>query len=231
MIELNLLTEEYVDNKLEILDICKKYDHSYKSIWQKIKRAGILKEKNNRSLNLTGVKFGELTAKRKLYKTKKGSWVWECSCECGKSCKIAASSFKYRKSCGCLHKLYGKNNPVWKGYEGISKASWGKIIDSAVLRNCGFDITIEYAWDLFIFQNKTCALSGLPISFPQTYLDKKDSTASLDRIDSQKGYIVGNVQWVHKIINKMKTNLEQDVFIDFCLKVAKNNISYMSCKP
>lgn len=220
MIELNLLTEEYIDNKLEILDICQKYDHSYKSVWQKLKRSGILRE-NNRFIDLTGVKFGELTVVRKLYKTKRGSWIWECRCECGKIRKIISSSLKHRKSCGCLHKLYGKNNPVWKGHEEISKASWGRIIDSAALRNCGFEITIEYAWDLYLFQNKTCALSGLPISFPKTHLERKYSTASLDRIDSQKGYIVGNVQWVHKVINKMKTNLKQDVFVDFCLMVAK----------
>ena len=45
-------------------------------------------------------------------------------------------------------------------------------------------------------------------------------TASLDRIDSSKGYVKGNVQWVHKDINKMKTDFEQSIFIKLCKSVA-----------
>ena len=46
-------------------------------------------------------------------------------------------------------------------------------------------------------------------------------TASLDRIDSSKGYIKGNVQWVHKEFNKMKLDLLDKEFIDICKLVHK----------
>ena len=45
---------------------------------------------------------------------------------------------------------------------------------------------------------------------------KNEQTASLDRIDNSKGYIVGNVQWVHKQVNFMKGTMEQKEFIKFC---------------
>jgi hypothetical protein len=48
-------------------------------------------------------------------------------------------------------------------------------------------------------------------------------TASLDRIDSSKGYVEGNVQWVHKRINIMKNDLSDSEFIEWCRVVSKNN--------
>jgi hypothetical protein len=44
----------------------------------------------------------------------------------------------------------------------------------------------------------------------------KGGTASLDRIDSKLGYIPGNIQWVHKTINRMKVNLPEEDFVYFC---------------
>lgn len=52
--------------------------------------------------------------------------------------------------------------------------------------------------------------------------DKLDSTASLDRIDSSKDYTIGNVQWIHKSINLMKNVIPQDIFVEWCVKIANN---------
>ena len=41
-------------------------------------------------------------------------------------------------------------------------------------------------------------------------------TASIDRIDSSKGYERGNVQFVHKDINAMKWNLSLAKFMEYC---------------
>ena len=48
-------------------------------------------------------------------------------------------------------------------------------------------------------------------------------TASVDRIDSTKGYLKGNVQWVHKSINQMKSNRTDEEFIALCKAVALYN--------
>ena len=81
------------------------------------------------------------------------------------------------------------------------------------------EITMEQAWSLFKEQDGKCALSGVSIQFPKNR-DQYGGTASLDRIDSKKGYILGNVQWVHKDINSMKNVFEQSYFIELCQKVA-----------
>jgi hypothetical protein len=49
--------------------------------------------------------------------------------------------------------------------------------------------------------------------------------ASLDRIDSKKGYVEGNVHWVHKDVNMMKRNFTEEYFINLCETVYKNFIS------
>lgn len=50
----------------------------------------------------------------------------------------------------------------------------------------------------------------------------EQGTASLDRIDSSGDYAEGNVQFVHKTINKMKWDLTDMEFRNFCVLVAKN---------
>jgi nicotinic acid mononucleotide adenylyltransferase len=94
----------------------------------------------------------------------------------------------------------------------------------AASRKIEFNITIEYLWELFLQQNKKCALSGMALSFADTRKNKnKKKTVSVDRIDSSKGYINGNVQWVHKTINIMKNSLSDEEFIEFCRKVSEKN--------
>jgi hypothetical protein len=46
-------------------------------------------------------------------------------------------------------------------------------------------------------------------------------TASLDRIDSNKGYTKDNVVWVHKNVNAFKNCLSHKDFIKICHLVSK----------
>ena len=82
-----------------------------------------------------------------------------------------------------------------------------------------FDLDAEFLWKLYEEQNRKCALSGVPISFSKVNRQRAQATISLDRIDSNKGYTRGNVQWVHKNVNLMKMYLKQDIFIEFCRKI------------
>lgn len=61
--------------------------------------------------------------------------------------------------------------------------------------------------------------TGELLIFPKIWAKRIEASASLDRIDSSKGYEQGNVQWVHKDINNMKQSFSQDKFIDWCKKV------------
>jgi hypothetical protein len=53
--------------------------------------------------------------------------------------------------------------------------------------------------------------------------EERLTTASLDRIDSSKGYVIDNVQWLHRDINMMKQRFSQEYFINICKHIAENN--------
>ena len=111
----------------------------------------------------------------------------------------------------------------------LSQGFYSRIKNCAVYRNHDFKVSKKYLWDIFVFQDKKCALSGIDIHMDplhrsktptkSTYTDYRRTTASLDRIDSSKGYLKGNVQWVHKLVNVMKSNMCDDDFIYLCRKV------------
>lgn len=115
----------------------------------------------------------------------------------------------------------------WKGYKDISGDYWTRLQRAA--KNKGpSDLTIEFIWELFEQQEGRCKLSGLPIVLDTSLgsLNKngyQKGTASLDRIDSSKGYTKGNVQWLHKEINQMKSCRTDKEFIYFCKAVALNS--------
>lgn len=174
---------------------------------------------NKYRVDLTGKKFGKLTCLERYGKVGRHI-TWECLCDCGNKC------FPYQthilrgntKSCGCLTKINGCLHKDWKGYGEISGNIWDGIKRKRRhAEDRDFSITIKYAWDLFENQQRRCALSGIFLQF-----DPGKKTASLDRIDSSKGYIEGNVQWVHKDINRMKNIYSQEYFIEMCSKVYNN---------
>ena len=86
-----------------------------------------------------------------------------------------------------------------------------------ISRGYQWELTIEDVWELYQKQEGVCSLSGLPIGWSEKGLT---ATASIDRIDSSEGYILENVQLVHKDINFMKQQFDQDYFINLCRAVA-----------
>jgi hypothetical protein len=78
--------------------------------------------------------------------------------------------------------------------------------------------------NLFLQQNKICPYTGEQLSFGSAKFSK-DRTASLDRIDSSKGYISGNAQWVKKEVNFMKQNYSEDKFLGLVEKIFRYRIS------
>lgn len=119
---------------------------------------------------------------------------------------------------------YINHNANWKGFGDISLTFWNSIVSGAKSRKLDFEINIEDGWNLFIKQNGLCGLSGQRLSFGTKFgKDSANQSASLDRIDSSKGYTLDNIQWVHKDINKMKQSFNNDYFKELCRLIAINN--------
>ena len=109
--------------------------------------------------------------------------------------------------------------PCFKGHKELGGKKWERIKRDAKKRGLVFDLDIKDTYDLFLSQKRKCALSGTPIYFSTIV---KENTASLDRKNSLKGYVDGNVQWVHKDVNIMKRDLTDKRFVDVCKMVVKH---------
>jgi len=166
-----------------------------------------------RMKNLKGQKFGHLKVDK--YSKQIGTdHYWSCTCECG-----VVKDIRHRtlvggqQSCGCRKSIKGNAHYAWRGYGEISLNYWNIVKRGASERGISFNLTIEDAWDLFLKQERKCALTGIPIVFNKTFNGQTSKTASLDRIDSTKGYDISNVQWIHKKINFFKGNMNNLLFI------------------
>ena len=149
-------------------------------------------------------------------------WV-TCKCKCGtikdfRWCNVKSGN---TKSCGCRNHRIGKDSPFFTGCGDVGSFYFNRIKRNAIQRRIEFSITIEYADELFQKQKHKCALSGIDLRILNRRGNRNECTASLDRIDNSRGYVEGNLQWVHKDINKMKTDMDQDTFLDLCRKVAE----------
>jgi hypothetical protein len=190
---------------------------------------------SHNALDLTGQRFGHLIVidrasvdlPQKARNQQVRGRYWNCICDCGNK-RIVVTGYLRRKkirSCGCMDFI--REETVGK----INGEIWGHITRHSSLnanargcrRDLPFTITKEYVWELFIQQVGKCALSGLDICFGNAH-KKQETTASLDRIDNTKGYIKGNVQWVHKDINRMKNVFAQDYFIGICKLIAERKL-------
>ena len=147
---------------------------------------------------------------------------WLCRCKCGIVKAVNGSSLRGGQSRSCW-KCSSQPRPYGKG---IPAPFWNRIKKNASKRSIRVHITTNYAYSIFLKQRGKCALSGLKIAFPKhgTELLKGISTASLDRIDSKKGYVRGNLQWVHKDVNLMKNVLNSSRFVELCVLVAKKSL-------
>jgi len=141
-------------------------------------------------------------------------WV-ECMCfVCGKTFEAKFHNV-YKgnyKSCGCIQHGYNINSPKWKGHGEISESLFYSIKKGAENRGLPFRISKKYIWEIFLKQDRKCALSGEHIEFSKSRCGER--SASLDRKDSSKGYIPGNLQWVHRDINYMKQSMTNEEFLN-----------------
>ena len=164
---------------------------------------------------IIGTKIGRLTILENVYLGGNGGSMVRVQCDCGKiylaSKKgVLTSKVTQCKECYC-------NSPKINNRRGVGELSgryWGSVLCNARSRKIEVEITKEDAYDLFLKQNKRCALSGVEIWFDN--YKERERTASLDRKDPCKSYILDNIQWVHKEINLMKQCLTNKELIIWC---------------
>lgn len=181
--------------------------------------------------NNIGKRFGNLVIVSQEQSSKDGMSRWLCQCDCGNKHITRLRNLKNGdcKSCGCLKLTrYGE----------ISGSFFWAIRNNAKTRDIPFEITIEEAWKQFENQKGKCAISGVEISLCKDHRQYKFQTASLDRIDSNGHYTLGNIQWIHKELNVMKMAMPEEKFLNWVKKIYEfkssdqfNSLEESNCQP
>lgn len=141
---------------------------------------------------------------------------------CGKEIKYKKSHFEKTKNHTCSRtctgefrkKLYkGDGNPKSLKLTKYEMYFWSRV-KTCQLRaknkdmNC--DIDYKYLQKLFEEQSGKCYYSNIDMRIDGK---KGFDTASVDRVDSNKGYVKGNVVWCINAVNTMKSNYDMDTVI------------------
>lgn len=168
-----------------------------------------------------GSRFTKLVVVSELPISRGTSRRFLCQCDCGNKKEVFLNHLKRNniRSCGCIHPKKEKHYK-WTGIEDMPGSVHAKIVSNARGKGRGavdIDINMQDIFDLYVKQDRKCALTRLPIEFKVPY------TASLDRIDSNKGYLKGNIQWVHKDVNRMKNVFSQERFIEICNLISETH--------
>lgn len=151
-------------------------------------------------------------------------WKVQC-CKCNATTRWIESSELIDRNGSfmcykCAQKERGERNRIQNGgtkYLSINRYHrWER---SAKKRNYIFSVSIQYLTELYLLQNKKCAITG-------EFLPNLEK-ASLDRIDSTQGYIEGNVQWVTVQANLSKHIMNMDELYNFC----KNVLNHANQQP
>lgn len=87
---------------------------------------------------------------------------------------------------------------------------------SITAKKRGFSLTLDHLFDLWDQQGGKCALTGVSLGLIGTGWQ----AASIDRIDSEKGYHADNVQWTCWRANAAKSNMPNGDFVAMCRAVA-----------
>ena len=192
--------KQYLEN-IESSVICENFQISRSTLGRVIKRNNIPKRKIVRPKMepkykyVEGKIFNHLkvleVTDNALYKDNTYCAICECLL-CGrKDYKIRPYDVinGISKSCGCNKSIYAKTGSDcynYTGFKNISGQRWASIRLGAEKRNLDFEIKIADVWKMYQEQKEKCALSDMKIYFGET--NKSKFTASLDRIDSKKGY-------------------------------------------
>lgn len=199
----SLRTRDFVTGLIKKCKRCKRYEALIKPV--------------------IGTKYGDwIVISEEMRKKYHNTFKVRCKCghEAFKS-HVALRAGDSKMCIVCAKKMLRKR--VFTGIEELTGSYIGSIkagCKRSKNRTLEFTVTKEFLWSLFLKQKRKCALSGVDIVM---HFNRRNQTASLDRINSFKGYTKDNVQWIHKIVNNMKQDQSDESFIQWCQLISKYN--------
>lgn len=154
--------------------------------------------------------------------------VYEFICDCGQIIRARGDVVARgeKKSCGCKSTTYHyRDKMIELGDDYPFHVLLTRSLERSKEKNIDFSITIEDIKNQYKLQDGKCFYTKQEILIPIGFSSKHasgPSIASIDRIDSSKGYIAGNIQLTTKVINLFKHALSHEEFIKMCNIISNN---------
>lgn len=148
---------------------------------------------------------------KNFYKTRKGT----C-----KSCVLKDAKNKYNNLTEEDKSSYIKKQGKWQD-NNFLKYRLLQAKSRAKSKGIVCEIDVDYLKYLLIKQNNKCFYSGIEMEMNRA----GSYTASIDRIDSNKGYVVGNIVFVIWAVNTMKNDLSEDEFLNIIKLISEKQSS------
>ena len=159
-------------------------------------------------------------AKKEVTRSKKVGRVTYCS----RSCSGRANQHSLGK-----HHGHGRPNLLIAGNRRTAQTpfKWFMRVVNQRRHKKQVDIDIDYIMELWNNQKGICPFTGWKLELPKNSSVFADGDrmrrASLDRIDSNKGYVKGNVRFISVMANNCKNNFTDKEVRLFCEAVSNTN--------
>lgn len=188
----------------------------------KTKSCGCLRSLPHIKHNLSGQKYGRLFVVEPIPERNCGHVVYKCKCDCGKYKNVVGVLLTRgdTKSCGCYSREktieynHSRKNTEFSAYNNLYK--WFE--NQAKQRGIKFSLDRN---DINKIIHQPCYYCGAENSNTHKYKKIYEIKHNgIDRIDSSKGYEIGNVVSCCKTCNFAKNTMSQSEFYEWILRVS-----------
>lgn len=175
---------------------------------------------DGRTLKHIGSRYGNVVIAEYAYHSKTRPYVViQCDCGIRRSVSVADVRRGDYQTCKLCNRSVRSNHWSWKGVGDMSRETYQHWFNSAKDRSLEFSVDKDYVYSIFLRQNRKCAITGVGLTFGE--VEDAGRTASLDRIDNDKGYVHGNLQFIHRTINYMRADMSMNDFLAICKMVTE----------
>lgn len=165
-------------------------------------------------------RFGSRVVLDRIQDSRNGQW-WLMKCDCGRIDSVNASIVLRSRAQSCMDCVSIRQKAHlsrhWRGHGAISSTALIHFMASAKKRKIEWSVDITYLDEIWKSCGGICPVSGRPMTMIRG--NKYPANASLDRINSNLGYIPGNVRWVRKEVNFAKQEMTDEELIALCREI------------
>lgn len=177
-------------------------------------------------IDLTGMKFGKLTAIRRV-QDKRGKTAWECLCECGNICHARPHLLLYsdknrRRSCGCVARPRRGDKVFPDMPFGNKYVAAAEYIHGARQRHIEWGLNADET--LALLEGNCYYCDAKPSLLVTQAMDEPFVRNGIDRLNAGQGYHTDNCVSCCTRCNYLKNDMSMEDFLNTIRAIYEHRI-------